>query len=79
MTDGGNVTGEHAHQMIGRARYLFVSDVVKASEYYRDVLGFSYPKVWGDLPEFCMPRRDGFIVLLSQVGWPTYEICETAR
>jgi uncharacterized glyoxalase superfamily protein PhnB len=71
MTEGGNVSGKQAQQIIGSSPYFFVSDVVKAAEYYRDVLGFSCPKVWGDPPEFCMPRRDGFIVMLSQVGDPS--------
>ncbi|MFI5175523.1 MAG: VOC family protein [Terriglobia bacterium] len=71
MTDGVDVMGEQAQQIIGSAPYFFVSDVVKAAEYYRDVLGFADPRVWGDPPEFCMPRRDGFIVMLSQVRDPS--------
>jgi hypothetical protein len=43
-----------------------VRDVVKAAEYYRDGLGFSYPQFWGVPPTFCMPRRHGVTIMLSQ-------------
>jgi uncharacterized glyoxalase superfamily protein PhnB len=55
-----------AKQFLGIAPYFLVRDVVKAAEYYRDALGFSYPRFWGDPPIFCMPQRDGLIVMLSQ-------------
>lgn len=53
-------------QIIGSAPFFLVADVAKAAEYYRDVLGFSYDQLWGDPPEFCMCRRDGFVVMLCQ-------------
>jgi catechol 2,3-dioxygenase-like lactoylglutathione lyase family enzyme len=53
-------------QLISVAPFFYVSDVVKAAEYYRDMLGFKYERYWGDPPEFCMPDRDGQIVMLSQ-------------
>jgi len=59
-----------AKQLFGIAPYFFVRDVVKAAEYYRDALGFSYPRFWGKPPVFCMPQRDGVIVMLSQVQDP---------
>jgi uncharacterized glyoxalase superfamily protein PhnB len=55
-----------AKQFLGIAPYFLVRDVVKAAEYYRDALGFSYPQFWGVPPSFCMPRRDGLIIMLSQ-------------
>ena len=55
-----------AKQLFGIAPYFFVRDVVKAAEYYRDALGFTYPQFWGVPPTFCMPRRDGVTVMLSQ-------------
>src|SRR5258708_24819572 len=55
-----------AKQLLGIAPYFLVRDVVKAAEYYRDALGFSYPRFWGEPPKFCMPHRDGLIIMLSQ-------------
>jgi catechol 2,3-dioxygenase-like lactoylglutathione lyase family enzyme len=54
-------------QFSGIAPYFFVRDVVKAAGYYRDVLGFSYTRFWGEPPCFCMPSRDGVVIMLSQV------------
>ena len=45
---------------------MCIRDRVKAAEYYRDALGFSYPRFWGEPPCFCMPHRDGLIIMLSQ-------------
>ena len=53
-------------QLIGSAPVLLVADVVKAANYYRDQLGFSYDRFWNDPPDFCMVKRDGFIVMLAQ-------------
>jgi uncharacterized glyoxalase superfamily protein PhnB len=55
-----------AKQLFGIAPYFFVRDVVKAAEYYRDALGFTIPRFWGEPPCFCMPKRDGVVVMLSQ-------------
>jgi uncharacterized glyoxalase superfamily protein PhnB len=55
-----------AKQLFGIAPYFFVRDVVKAAVYYRDALGFTYPRFWGVPPAFCMPRRDGVTIMLSQ-------------
>ncbi len=55
-----------AKQLLGIAPYFLVRNVVKAAEYYRDALGFSYPRFWGEPPIFCMPHRDGVIIMLSQ-------------
>ncbi len=54
-------------KIIASAPILLVADVVKSAEYYRDKLGFSYERFWGEPPGFCMPRRDGYTVMLSQV------------
>jgi len=56
-----------AQKVFGVAPFFLVRDVVKAGEYYRDALGFSYPRFWGEPPGFCMPERDGVIMMLSQV------------
>ena len=54
--------------IIGSAPKFLVADVVKSAEYYRDSLGFTYSKMWGDPPGFCIPRRNNFMIMLSQVG-----------
>ncbi len=59
-------------KIIGSAPILLVADVVKSAEYYRDRLGFSYERFWGEPPCFCMPRRDSHIVMLSQVDDPKH-------
>ena len=53
-------------QLLSIAPYFLVRDVVAAAEYYRDALGFSYSRFWGEPPCFCMPHRDGLIIMLSQ-------------
>ncbi len=58
--------------IIGSAPILLVADVQKSASYYRDQLGFTYDRFWGDPPCFCMPRRDGHIVMLSQVDDPKH-------
>lgn len=57
-----------AKQFFGIAPYFLVRDVVKAAEYYRNALGFRFERFWGEPPCFCMPDRDGCIIMLSQVG-----------
>ena len=52
---------------MGTAPYLLVADIQRAAAYFRDVLGFAVPGLWGDPPVFCMPVRDGFVVMLKQV------------
>lgn len=48
------------------APVLLVRDVVASAKYFRDRLGFTYDRLWGDPPDFCMVRRDGNTVMLSQ-------------
>ena len=59
-------------KIIGSAPILLAADVVKSADYYRDKLGFTYERFWGEPPCFCMPRRDGHIVMLSQVDDPEH-------
>lgn len=49
------------------APYFFVPDVVAAAHYYRDTLGFSFRRFWGEPPAFCMVHREGVIIMLSQI------------
>ena len=39
-------------QITGIAAQLFVNDVIESAEYYRDVLGFSFNRFFGDPPVF---------------------------
>ena len=49
------------------APVLLVKDVVAAANYYRDKLGFTYERFWGEPAAFCMVNRDNLTVMLSQV------------
>ena len=59
-------------KIIRSAPILLVADVVKSANYYQDKLGFTYDRFWGEPPCFCMPQRDGHIVMLSQVEDPKH-------
>lgn len=48
------------------APVLLVRDVVKAANYYRDAVGFSYERFWGDPPSFVILQRDGMFLMLNQ-------------
>lgn len=54
------------NKILSVAPVLLVRDVVKSANYFRDKLGFSYDRFWGDPSNFCMVRRDGLTVMLSQ-------------
>lgn len=56
--------------LLGVAPYFKVKDIARAAAFYRDVLGFSWLKLWGEPPCFCMPKRDGLILMLSQAEEP---------
>lgn len=45
---------------------FIVDDVVVTANFYRDNLGFHYERFWGDPPCFCMVKRSGIIIMLSQ-------------
>lgn len=57
-------------KITGSAPILLVKDVVAAANYYRDKIGFSYERIWGDPPDFCILDRDGFSLMLSKVDDP---------
>ena len=48
------------------APVLLVRDVVAAANYYRDALGFTYERFWGEPPDFVILRRDGMHLMLTQ-------------
>ena len=47
------------------APVLLVRDVVAAANHYRDALGFTYERFWGEPPNFVILRRDALHVMLS--------------
>jgi catechol 2,3-dioxygenase-like lactoylglutathione lyase family enzyme len=49
------------------APVLLVRDVVASANYYRDALGFSYDRFYGEPPSFCICHRDGHSLMLAQV------------
>jgi len=53
------------------APYFLVGDVVATAHFYRDTLGFKFDRFWGEPPAFCMVRRGGVIIMLSQIAEPS--------
>jgi predicted enzyme related to lactoylglutathione lyase len=53
----------------GVAPYFIADDVQATADWYRDRLGFSYPRLWGEPPYgFTMVRRAGVVIMLGAVG-----------
>jgi predicted enzyme related to lactoylglutathione lyase len=50
------------------APYFIVDNVVGTANFYRDKLGFHYERFWGEPPSFCMVKRSGIVIMLSQSG-----------
>jgi predicted enzyme related to lactoylglutathione lyase len=46
---------------------LIVRDVAAAADYYRDQLGFSYERLWGDPPRFTIVWRNYAHIMLRQM------------
>ena len=59
-------------KIIGSAPILLVNDVVASANYYRDKVGFSYDRIWGEPPCFCILYRDGIHLMLSEVDDKKY-------
>jgi catechol 2,3-dioxygenase-like lactoylglutathione lyase family enzyme len=51
----------------GIAPYFIVDDVVATANFYRDKLGFHYDRFWGEPSTFCMVKRGGIVIMLSQL------------
>jgi uncharacterized glyoxalase superfamily protein PhnB len=62
--EGGGVVS--APRLTGSAAILLVRDVVAAAEHYRDRLGFSFDRFWGEPPNFVILSRDGCRLMLHQ-------------
>jgi uncharacterized glyoxalase superfamily protein PhnB len=52
------------------APVLLVRNVVASASHYRDALGFTFPRFWGDPPSFVIVRRDGMSLMLKQADDP---------
>ena len=48
------------------APFFVVDDVVTSAEYYRDALGFTFDRYWGDPPCFAIMQRDGVFLMLQE-------------
>jgi len=57
-------------RIVGSAPILLVRDVVASANYYRDKVGFSYQRFWGEPACFCILWRDDYHLMLSQVEGP---------
>ncbi len=68
MADGTDNPADRPRWNI--APYFLVDDVVTSANYYRDKLGFSYERFWGEPPAFCMVMRAGIVIMLSQTCKP---------
>jgi uncharacterized glyoxalase superfamily protein PhnB len=55
-------------KLTASAPVLLTSDVVAASEYYRDKLGFDSVELFGEPTNFAIVRRDGLSLMLAQKG-----------
>jgi uncharacterized glyoxalase superfamily protein PhnB len=54
-------------KLTASAPVLFVRDVQAAAAYYRDALGFTAGRFWGEPPSFTILGRDGMHVMLKQI------------
>ncbi|MEO1224285.1 MAG: glyoxalase superfamily protein [Pseudomonadota bacterium] len=52
--------------MVRSMTILEVSDVKKSAAFYRDKLGFTPGRFWGDPPAFCIVGRDTVTIALDQ-------------
>jgi uncharacterized glyoxalase superfamily protein PhnB len=57
-------------RLTASAPVLLVKDVVTAANHYRDAMGFSYDKFWGEPPWFVILGRDGMYIMLKRAADP---------
>jgi uncharacterized glyoxalase superfamily protein PhnB len=62
-------------RLIASAPVLLVKNVVHSAHYYRDAMGFIFPKFWGDPPSFVILRRDGMHLMLKQTDDAAHVLC----
>lgn len=61
-------------KMLHHGTVLLTRDVVAAANYYRDQLGFSYNRFWGEPPCFVILHREGCCVMLRQTDNPDHVV-----
>jgi uncharacterized glyoxalase superfamily protein PhnB len=55
-------------KLVGSAPVLFVRNIFAATEHYRDAMGYSSGKIWGEPPSFAILRRDNMSVMFKQIA-----------
>lgn len=60
--------------LIASAPVLLVKDVVAAANHYRDAMGFSYDRFWGEPPGFVILKRDGMYLMLQKANDPKHVV-----
>ena len=63
---------DHRPEQWAIAPYFLVADVVATAHFYRDTLGFQFDRFCGEPPAFCMVRRGGVTIMLSQIDDPSH-------
>ena len=63
-----------APRLTASAAVLLVKDVQAAAGHYRDVLGFSYERIWGEPPSYVILTRDGLHLMLKQADDPRHVV-----
>ncbi|HVZ63311.1 MAG TPA: VOC family protein [Lacunisphaera sp.] len=53
-------------RLTSSAPVLLVRDVRAAANHYRDALGFTYTRFWGEGPDFVILERDGMRLMLNR-------------
>jgi hypothetical protein len=62
-------------RLMASAPVLLVKNLVQSAHHYRDAMGFTFPKFWGDPPSFVILRRDGMYLMLKQADDPAHVLC----
>ena len=53
-------------RLVATSPVLLVNDVVASAHHYRDAMGFTFSRFWGEPPSFVILRRDGLSLMLKQ-------------
>ncbi len=55
-----------AAKITASAPILLVKDIIHSANWYKEKLGFSYERFFGEPANFCMLHRNGFYLMLSK-------------
>lgn len=64
------ISARPQQKLKGISPSFLVDDVVKSAEFYRDVLGFTFNRYWGEPPCFVIVVRDYAEISLGNPGVP---------